>query len=216
MSAYIFDSETTGAKEPEIVEAAWLHIDSVVSLNVVNEFLGRFKPSKAIELKALAIHHILDEELTGCCPSASFQLPADAKYLIGHNIDYDWEAAGNPEVKRICTLGISKRLWPTADSHNQSALLYLLERQRAGELLRQAHSAGADVRNNLILLNHIVDQTAVCTWDELWDLSESCRVPELMPFGKHKGARISDIPADYKRWLLNQPDIDPYLIRALQ
>ena len=37
-----------------------------------------------------------------------------------------------------------------------------------------------------------------------------------MTFGKHKGVPIKDVPADYKRWLPGQPDIDPYLIKALR
>jgi exodeoxyribonuclease X len=38
----------------------------------------------------------------------------------------------------------------------------------------------------------------------------------MMTFGKHKGAAIKDIPADYKQWLLKQTDIDPYLVKALR
>jgi len=37
-----------------------------------------------------------------------------------------------------------------------------------------------------------------------------------MPFGKHKGLPIREVPADYRRWLLGQSDVDPYLRRALQ
>ncbi|HBZ18829.1 MAG TPA: DNA polymerase III subunit epsilon, partial [Betaproteobacteria bacterium] len=36
-----------------------------------------------------------------------------------------------------------------------------------------------------------------------------------MPFGKHKGSLLSDMPRDYKEWLLKQGDIDPYLRKAL-
>jgi len=36
-----------------------------------------------------------------------------------------------------------------------------------------------------------------------------------MPFGKHKGTPMADVPRDYKAWLLNQPDVDPYLRKAL-
>ncbi len=46
--------------------------------------------------------------------------------------------------------------------------------------------------------------------------SEDARVPEVMPFGKHKGVRMSDVPADYKRWLASKGDVDPYLVRALR
>ncbi|MEX5322908.1 3'-5' exonuclease, partial [Pseudomonas shirazica] len=61
MTAYIFDSETTGLNNPELVEAAWLQLGA--GLAVTGEFLQRYKPSKPIELGALATSHILDEEL---------------------------------------------------------------------------------------------------------------------------------------------------------
>jgi exodeoxyribonuclease X len=37
-----------------------------------------------------------------------------------------------------------------------------------------------------------------------------------MPFGKHKGLLLADVPGDYRDWLLNQEDIDPYLRKALE
>jgi exodeoxyribonuclease X len=36
-----------------------------------------------------------------------------------------------------------------------------------------------------------------------------------MPFGKHKGLMLADLPSDYKQWLLGQGDIDSYLRKAL-
>ena len=54
------------------------------------------------------------------------------------------------------------------------------------------------------------------TWEDIWQASELARIPTIMPFGKHKGTAIADIPADYKRWLLGQPDVDPYLRKALE
>jgi exodeoxyribonuclease X len=37
-----------------------------------------------------------------------------------------------------------------------------------------------------------------------------------MPFGKHKGEEITRIPADYRKWLLKQENVDPYLRKALE
>jgi exodeoxyribonuclease X len=54
------------------------------------------------------------------------------------------------------------------------------------------------------------------TWEWIWQRSEEARIPKMMTFGKHKGAAIKDIPADYKQWLLKQTDIDPYLVKALR
>jgi DNA polymerase III, epsilon subunit and related 3'-5' exonucleases len=125
MNACIFDSETTGLNDPQLVEAGYLQLEAIQGLPVATEFLQRYKPSKPIELGALATSHILDEELADCPDHTEFQLPANIEYLIGHNVDYDWGVIGQPELKRICTAALSRRLWPGADSHTQSAMIYL-------------------------------------------------------------------------------------------
>jgi exodeoxyribonuclease X len=135
--------------------------------------------------------------------------------MIGHNVDFDWSAIGSPDIKRVCTLALSRRLWPDLDSHNQSALLYYLERASAREFLKNAHSAGADVMICSLILGHICRQLGVGTVEDLWKESELARIPKVMPFGKHKGQLLTDVPSDYRHWLLNQADIDPYLRKAL-
>lgn len=215
--ALLFDTETTGAEPAEIIEAAWVQLDNPENLTILDAFEQRYQPAAPIRLGALAVHHIYDEELAGCPPSASFRLPPDITYLIGHNVDYDWQAAGSPDVRRICTLALARHTWPELDSHNQSALLYHTHRKQARDWLRNAHSAMADVtncRHNLrALLQHYPD---IRTWEDLWKLSEAARVPTHMPFGKHRGEPIADIPADYKNWLLRQDNVDPYLVKALR
>ena len=218
MTAYLFDTETTGTVEPEIIEAAWLELRGPRPLTAVHPaFSGRYKPSKPIELGAMAVHHITDDDVADQKPSAEFTLPDDAEYLIGHHIDFDWQAAGSPECRRICTLALARKLWPSLDSHSLGALIYHLKRESARELLRNAHGAVYDVWANVALLQCILDKLPTAeTWEKLWLLSEGARVPDLMPFGKHKGSRIADqVPDDYKRWLLGQSDVDPYLRKAL-
>lgn len=221
MTAYIFDSETTGLIEPQLVEAAWLKLGSITGLPVIDQFLARYMPSKQIELGALATSHILDEELIGCPPHDTFALPTDTAYLIGHNVDYDWNVIGRPDVKRICTQALSRKLWPSADSHSQSAMIYLHYRSEAPALLRNAHAALDDVKNCHRLLAKIIEAltetlgSPVAGWEELWLLSEDARIPTYIGFGKHKGMAISDLPSDYKRWLLNQTDLDPFVRKAL-
>ena len=88
--AVIFDTETTGRKDPIIIEGAWLELKSVDPFKLGLSFCQRYNPGKPIELGALATHHIYDEELIQCPPAKSFSLPSDVEYIIGHNIDYDW------------------------------------------------------------------------------------------------------------------------------
>ena len=211
----IFDTEATGIKEPVLIEAAWLELESIEPFLVANPFVQRYNPGKPITLGALATHHIMDEELVDCPPASSFRLPDDVSYIIGHNVDFDWEVIVKPEIKRICTLALARKLWPDLDSHTQSALLYFLERSTAREQLRNAHSAITDVGICAVILDHICEQLGVKTVEDLYAESEKARIPTTMPFGKHKGMLLSDIPSDYKQWLLGQGDIDPYLRKAL-
>ena len=55
------------------------------------------------------------------------------------------------------------------------------------------------------------------SWEAVWAFSEEARIPETMPFGKHRGVAISDLPRDYVGWALkNLTDMDPYLRKALE
>lgn len=216
MSAQILDTETNDKNEPEIIEAAWVnvHFGNPTTADEIQTVM--LQPSRPITLGAMATHHIMDEDLIGCDPSASFEIgPID--YLIGHNIDFDWQAAGSPDVKRICTLALARDLWPTLDCHTQSALIYHVDRQNARERLKNAHSAAADILLCKTILDAEIALLAVESWDELWQRSEQARVPKIISFGKHRGMVIKDLPRDYVAWLLRatDPPIDPYLRKAL-
>lgn len=225
MSAIIFDTETTGKVDPVAIEAAWLRLRDLASGEVTGHFVQQYNPGKPIELGAIAVHHIIDEDLVGCLPSETCTLPSDIEYLIGHNIDYDWAVMGQPDVKRICTLALARKWVPGLDAYNQSAMLYHFwanERARARSHLRGAHSALADVQTChyvLMALVSILRENGELQpddgWERLWEISEAARIPTIMPFGKHKGTALVDLPSDYLSWLKKQPELDPYLAKAL-
>lgn len=218
MNALLLDTETTGLDAPELVQAAWLVVD--IAGEIVPHWGGEvshWRPSKPISLGAMATHHIMDEDLANFPPSSEFRLPGGVEYLIGYNVDFDWRVIGSPEIKRIDLCAMCRVLWPEADSHSQGAMLYLLERSSARERLRRAHNAGVDVMNCRVILQHVLTKAGrFATFEDLWWASEAMRIPTVMPFGKHKGMLITHVPPDYKRWLLSQPDVDPYLVKALR
>jgi exodeoxyribonuclease X len=161
----------------------------------------------------------MNEDLVDCPVYSDFKLPENTQYLIGYNVDYDWKVIGEPPVKRICVLALCRYLWPQLDSHSQSAMLYHLNRAKARELLREAHSAEADVMNCMRIMWRVLsvlEPGEKETWEHVWQVSEIARIPTIMSFGKHKGLAIKDVPEDYKRWLLGQSDVDPYLAKALR
>jgi exodeoxyribonuclease X len=235
MQVILFDTETTGT-DPEvdqIIEAAWLELPptpgefhDVPNAKAFPFYHQRFKPSCSIGLGAQAVHHILHQDLAGCPDSKTFKIPKTVDFMVGHKIYFDHLMAGEPKVDLICTLAMSRYLFPDKDSHTQSAMLYLIGRRSAKEsrirdLLRGAHAALDDVRNCSILLRFLLTEAAtrgipVGTWDEVHKLSEIARIPTVMGFGKHKGDAIQDVPSSYVRWYRGQAETDPYYLEAFK
>lgn len=213
MKAYILDTETTNTEDTaEIIEAAWIDQDSG------KEYCERFLPAGPISFGAMAVHHIMLQDLSGCRASSEFAMP-ETEFIIGHNVDFDWRMIGSPDVKRICTLALCRYLWPEIDSHKQGAMMYFLFGADAQEQVKLAHCALDDVRMCQQILHSCVGeliQRGICcdTWEDIWQASEIARVPTVMSFGKHKGMAVKDVPRDYVRWYLGQADTDPYLVKA--
>jgi exodeoxyribonuclease X len=216
MTACIIDTETTDAdpEKAEVIELATKYFDNLHEYEVK---VTRYYPTSPISFGALATHHILLEDLHDCLPSSDAALPADTSYIIGHNVDFDWRVLGSPPVRRICTLAMARSIWPTLDSHKLGALVYKINGVTSGtkELLRNAHSAGADVDLCHLVLDGILKtQPNITTMERLWQYSEDCRIPRVMTFGKFKGRPITDVDRGWITWYRKQEDTDPYLLEA--
>lgn len=238
MSVYIFDSEWTDRKNPEIIEAAWLQLQNgryflsdngiqhARPLVVERKFVQRYKPERPISFGAMTKHHIFAEDLADQPPSTSFRLPVDTRFLIGHSIDEDWKAClntvgreilGEAEPFRICTHAMATHVWEDADSFSLVGLLYMLEGSQIRELTRHAHGAQTDTELCKILLEHILKaKPDVTTWDDLWRFSEASRIPIYCPFKNREGVKLVDLDDSYIDWCLSQGWIDPYLRKGLE
>ncbi|MGE0745257.1 MAG: 3'-5' exonuclease [Rhodospirillales bacterium] len=215
MRAIVIDTETTGLDDPVPVEIAWADIDQMG--NVKSDcVVRRFNPGRPISWGAMATHHIRDEDVSSEPPPSTFSLPDGTVYLIGHNIDFDWKVLGSPDVKRICTLALARTLWPEMDSHTLGACTYRIRGAQARRDLRGAHSAATDILLAAAVLQAWSSVNSPTDLAHLWLMSEAARVPTHMTFGKHKGLPIEEVPRDYKQWLMRQPDVDPYLMKALR
>lgn len=224
MKAMVLDTETS-SKEGNPCEVAWLGVDVQEGRlkPLPQQHNQRYHPQEPMSLGALAVHHILDEDVADCPPHTAFRLPDGVEYIIGHNIDFDLAAIARSGVdlsgiKAICTLALSRALWPTAESHTLSAMAYFHADNRAlvREVLRNAHSAMTDVKLTAALLRCIIKQAKVTDLAALYALSERARVPTVIGFGKYKGTEIAALPTDYVAWLGKQSDLDPYLLKALK
>jgi exodeoxyribonuclease X len=216
MNAIILDTETHDMNGV-LIELAW------VNLNGTEEFNQRYNPDCKIVAGAMAVHHITDADVADMPLHTTATLPSGIEYVIGHNIDYDTDVLKRSNVdltgiKAICTLALARKAFPEFKSHSIGALMYTFSEDHAAtrETLKNAHSALADVRMTETILDTIIKKMGLSKNQQLLFIaSEEARIPSMITFGKHKGTAISALPADYKRWLLGQSDLDPYLRKAL-
>jgi len=235
--AVVFDTETHSNVEQRIIEAAYGYVDEQDEAPVLTEvFCQRYNPGVPIRTGAILTHGILDEELADCPPSESFVLPEDVGYAIGHNVEFDLQAAGNPPgVLPIDTLSLSRILWPDADSHKQGALLYTLHdelgltRPQVRDLVKNAHGAAADIgmcaqlygvilRHVRPVLADLEDMTGrqYGILPGLHLLSLAPKLPLKMTFGKHEGMPAKSVPWSYKDWYINKAENnDPWVVMAM-
>ena len=225
MQAIILDTEThtLNGQPIEIAYAPVEVFEHKISLDKSRLFDQLYSCDEAISYAAMAVHHILESDIQDQPHYSTFRLPNETIYMIGHNIDYDIRAiqkcgVDTSHIKAICTLALARRVWPEAEAHNISALIYMITKgsEKAREMIRKAHRADMDIILTANILMHIVHQLKINSIEELYAASEDARIPRTLNFGKHRGTTISALPADYVQWLLRQDELDPYLLKALE
>lgn len=222
MSALILDTEThdLNGYPIEIAYAPCSFEQGVLVINQGGVFDEYFSCPEPIALGALATHHILEIDIAEKPSFDTFKMPQDVQYLIGHNIDYDIKAVQKCQpdftVKGICTLALCRMVWPELP-HTLSAMYYHVmdDLELARKHLRHAHNAKADIYFTGVILKTLVEQLGIKDMNSLYIMSETARIPKYITFGKHKGTAIKDLDSGYVSWLLKQPDLDPYLRKAL-
>lgn len=226
MQAIILDTETHTlnglpieiAYAPIEIEAGKLSLDRSKMFDQLYS-IGDEK----ISFAAMAVHHILEADIVDQPNFGTFTLPTETVYIIGHNIDYDIRAiekcgVDTSHIKAICTLALARLVWPDAEAHNISALIYMISKgsEKAREMIKKAHRADMDIILTANILMHVVHQLKINSMEQLFAVSEDARIPRVINFGKHRGTAIAELPADYIQWLMRQDELDPYLRKALE
>lgn len=183
------------------------------------------KPDTPITLGAIAVAGICEEDVAGK-PSHKVVVPQilthKKMYVIGHNIDFDIMVAKNAgvdvsEYLAIDTCSMARMLYPDIESYSLIALLYHFKYSLARDYARQAHDAGFDVAFCYFILEQMCRDHGITSLEQLYEVSEKSRVPTHMPFGKHKGTALGEVPLDYVKWLFTgADDVNNYLAAALK
>ena len=203
-----FDTETTGANPAtaKIVELGYVVTDA--NLNILNSWRTLVDPEMPIPADASGVHHITDEDvydaptveqISEAC-LAPLQRPG--VILVAHNAPFDLQVAAGllgRDYKSIDTLQLAKRYIPDAPNHKLGTLMYYCGLTQR----KNTHSAIEDCMICVDLLRHIMLVTNKSI-DELITASNEPLVIRVMPFGKHKGMKMEDVPTDYLKWALRE------------
>lgn len=206
-----YDTETTGIRSDKdrLVELA--AYDPVKD----KSFVSLIHPGFPIPVEASSIHHITDEMVKNA-PSFDVVIKDFLNFcegdvvLIAHNNDSFDKLFLQEEFKRV---SIPFPDWKFIDSLKWSrkyrsdlprhSLQYL--REVYGIQANNAHRALDDVMVLYQIFSTMIDDLSM---EKVIELLEKPSVILRMPFGKHQGKPLSEIPKDYIAWLKSSGAFD--------
>lgn len=207
------DFETTGIPTPDdphaIVEigAVDITLDNDSTSPVLSTtFSTLCNPGRPIPHEAMAVHHITDAMVADASGNLGNIMGDNVGYYCAHNADYERQFF-EPGIPYICTYKVALRLWPDAPSHGLQFLRYHLSLPVVNADVFPPHRAGPDAYLGAALMVHILNDGRA-SLDEMVRWTNG---PALLPrvnFGKHKGSKWEDVPADYLEWLAFKSDMD--------
>lgn len=206
-----YDTETTGIKSDvsRIIEiAAYDPVRDQTFSSLIN-------PDCPIPKEASAIHQITDEMVEKAPPFAEVgrQFVAFCEgdvVLVAHNNDAFDQLFIEAEFKRsslslpkwgyLDSLKWGRKYRPDLPRHSLQHL-----REHFAISSNQAHRALDDVMVLYKVFLELIDDLSLET---VLKLASEKRVLRQMPFGKHKGKRLEEVPSHYIRWLQESGALD--------
>ena len=199
----VLDFETTGLQPGyRPVEIAWLEFDSLYKVS--QSVTSLIDPQMPIEPGAQKVHGISSEMLAGMPTLEEFlqgehadKFADEHVLVVAHNAAFDLPmfAPFCKKATSLCTMRLAQALYPTAENHKLQTLASMFAVE-----VEPTHRAMADVGACFELLRTIAKKEEKSI-DELLVIASYTSPESLMPFGKHKGKMIKDLPSDYVAWL---------------
>jgi exodeoxyribonuclease X len=132
--------------------------------------------------------------------------------VVAHNAKFDFPiiAPFCGLATRLCTLELAWAIYPEAPNHKLNTLANFCAIDKVPN-----HRALDDIETCFALLQHFAKKTNNSLL-ELLEFSQDFEAISIMPFGKHKGSAIKDLPNDYKKWLFENFESNDWIIQVLK
>lgn len=223
----VLDTETTGLS-PEVdrvveIAAVCVDPDAGTVTPVVDVLVN---PGRPIPPAASAVHHLTDEDVADAEPfdrvwSAKVApLLGPGTVIAAHNARFDRQFVPEMPNPWLCTMRLAKHLWPDAPAYGNQVLRYWRSLRIETGAPHRALS-DATVTGHL-LLELVASYRQTVSPEGALDLAALAQYAAapfpiaVMPFGKHKGTPLEEVPPDYVRWLLALDDLDVDLRFSLE
>lgn len=211
MRLLINDIESVGLNPPAppasgVVEVAYAEIDPV-TLELTNEFVSRVNPGCSIDPGASEIHGIYEKDIVDSPSLGEVFNIVGPTISIGHNTSFDIKFLSpyyDNLAGSLCTLALARQYVKDSPNHKLGTLADHLGLKKG-----VAHSALGDVHTTHELLKWLVHKSGRTLLEHV-AAARKPKVIHSMPYGKHKGTRVMDLPTGYLVWLLSV-EIDPDL-----
>lgn len=208
----VVDTETTGnGDEDQVVDLAIVTV--MPDGREVSRWSSLVKPTCMLSYEAMAIHHILPDELQHFWTMPELlamrglpELLSEGVVLVAHNAEFDLKMLSQSGVKRlpteiICTWRCSAHVWPEAPNHKNQVLRYWLGIKVPDLGTLPPHRAMPDALVTSRILMRLLRERSV---EELVTLTKEPLLLRTVRFGKHRGEAWKSVPTDYLRWVLGK------------
>jgi exodeoxyribonuclease X len=208
------DTETTGNQEDDRLCQLAYKNEAGLKCNRL------FNPGRPISIDAMSVHHITNEMVATqevFSESSTWQelkrlVEDEGQILVAHNAAFDIAILRNENIvpkRYICTLKLARFLDQDAVIPRYS--LQYLRYYLGLNVDAQPHDAYGDI----LVLEALFDRIQARMQKEhqegvvdlMLSVSQRPSLIRRMPFGKHRGLKMEEVPEDYLRWLMST-DLD--------
>lgn len=208
----VVDTETTGTGPDDTpVEVA------LVRLSDGARFTSLVNPGRPVPPESSAIHGITDEDITAARAPHLAELECNMRdfvgdaFLVAHNAEFDrgmlpffgWH-------QWLCTMRLAKHAYPEAPNFKNATLRYWRKLKVNAPDGLQTHRALYDALVTVALFLDLRQECAArfgaISGVQLLEVIRRPALVRTMPFGKHFGEPLQQVPSGYLRWLLEKCD----------
>jgi len=222
MRIMVGDTETSGlSKKDGICELGFIEINH--NLEVIADWHSLIDPECPISPSASGTNGITDAdvEFEPTMPEAMKILEEkfglfEQILLVAHNAPFDCRflAPYWGITNTLCTVNLARKVFPDAPDHRLMTLRFYLNLEVDMKGIEGAHRAMGDTMVLFALLKRLIEESGYDLYELLGYAARPAKVTH-MTFGEHKGKKLEDIPAKYRKWLLTLGNLEDGIRIAL-